>query len=351
MPEQSRESRDDGEADAILYIGIDGGIEEQLARGAGIDFRSIQSGQLRGMVPWTATASLLKMVKGSRQARQQIADFKPDVVFVTGGFVTGPVVWAAWRAGIPVLIYLPDIEPGLAIRRLSRFALSVAVTFPEVAEHFPGKAVVTGYPVRPEILKVARDRMAARHRMGLAGEKPVALVFGGSRGARSINQALAAVLDDLLDRYQVVHITGTLDWQAMQDRIGKLTEAKRQRYHSFPYLHDDMGYALASADLVVARAGASTLGEFPAFGLPSILVPYPYSGQHQDVNADYLVDRGAALKLPDARLEADLLATVVGLLENPEKIRLMGKAAASLAQPDAAGKIAQEIRSLAVGGQ
>ena len=141
-----------------VYIGVAGAAEEELARRAGIPFQAIESGQVRGMAPWVAARNLLKAAKGSRQARSLMAEFRPDVVFVTGGYVAGPVVLAASRADVPVFIYLPDVEPGLAIQRMSRFARKVGVTFPEVARYFPGKAVVTGYPVRPEILALAGQK-------------------------------------------------------------------------------------------------------------------------------------------------------------------------------------------------
>ena len=328
-------------------MGVAGSVEQELAARAGVPFQAIESGQVRGMAPWTAARNLLKAGRGVRQTARLLAQFRPDVVFVTGGFVAGPVVLAAWRARQPVFIYLPDMAPGLAIRRLSRFASRVGVTFPEVARWFPGKAVVTGYPVRQEILALAGQRGPARAQMGLLADLPVLLVFGGSRGARSINRALAAALPALLPHCQVVHISGTLDWPEVEAQAQALPAELRPRYQAFPYLHDQMALALAAADLVVARAGASTLGEFPALGLPSILVPYPYSGQHQEINADYLAQRGAAIKLPDSHLSAQLAPTVLRLLQNPAELAAMSQAAGALAQPAAAAAIAQELRRLA----
>ncbi len=332
---------------SLLYVGIAGSVEQDLARRAGVPFRSIESGQVRGMALWVAANNLLKAGRGARQASRLMAEFRPDVVFVTGGFVAGPVALAAWRAGVPLFIYLPDIEPGLAIRRMSRFARSVGVTFPEVTRWFPGKAVVTGYPVRQEILALAGQRAEARQRLGLLVDEPLLLVFGGSRGARSINQAVAGALPELLPHCQVLHISGALDWPAVEAQVQSLPDELQARYHAYPYLHDEMPWALAAADLVVARAGASTLGEFPALALPSILVPYPYSGQHQEVNADYLASRDAAIKLPDAELSAKLTAAVLSLLHDPAKLAAMSQAAHALAQPAAAVAIAQELRRLA----
>ncbi len=331
----------------LLYVGQGGGVEEDLAERAGIPFSAIETGQIRGRTPWEAARNLARMQRGAAQAAARIRDFRPDVVLLTGGYVSAPVAWAAWRAGLPVLIYLPDLEPGLEIRVTSRFATKVAVSFPEAAGFFPGKAVITGYPVRPELWEATRS--SARAALGLPDDRPVLLVFGGSHGARSINQALTAALPELLPRCDVVHISGTLDWPSVQEwaQGTNLAPALQKRYHAYPYLHDAMTDALRAADLVVARAGASTLGEFPALGLPSILIPYPYAGQHQENNARYLAERGAARILPDAELAAQLVPTVLGLLDDPAKLAEMGRAAAVLARPDAAANIAGLLVTLA----
>ena len=190
--------------------------------------------------------------------------------------------------------------------------------------------------------------------MNLRPDLPALLVFGGSRGSHSINQALVAALPQLLPICQVVHISGQLDWPAIGDagrrvaaEVAAQTGEADVRYHPYPYLHDEMIQALAAADLVIARAGASTLGEFPAVGLPSILVPYPYAGQHQDANAAYLADRGAALVVPDSELAARLASTVLSLFTEPERLATMAAATRALARPDAAAAIADKLRQLA----
>ena len=273
---------------------------------------------MRGRSLRVALGSFLRMRRGVGQCRAILTEFRPDVVLLTGGYVAAPVAWTAWRMHVPTLIYLPDVTPGDSIRWTSRLATRVAVSFPEVARYFGNKAVVTGYPVRRELFTT--DRTTARGALGLRADLPVLLVMGGSRGARSINRALAAALPALLPRCQIVHISGTLDWPEVEGKAAALRHALAgsqeaelaDRYHAYPYLHE-MPAALAAADLVVARAGAATLAEFPAVGLPAILAPYPYSGQHQDANAAYLADRGAAVILKDdelARAGADHLGVV-----------------------------------------
>ena len=335
-------------------MGEAGGLEEELARQADIPFHAVASGQIRGRAPWVMARNLARMGRGARQCAALIREFKPDVAFITGGYVAAPLAWAAARARprVPLLIYLPDLTPGQAIRLTSRLATAVAVSFPEAAPYFPGKAVVTGYPVRAELLTVRKD--TARAALDLDADLPLLLVFGGSRGAHSINQALLTALPQLLPICQVVHISGQLDWPVIGDagtqiaaELAATAGRSDVRYHPYPYLHDEMVQALAAADLVIARAGASVLGEFPAAGLPSILAPYPYAGQHQDANAAYLADRGAALVVPDGELAKRLAPTVLGLFTEPERLAAMATASRALARPDAAAAIAQKLRQLA----
>jgi UDP-N-acetylglucosamine--N-acetylmuramyl-(pentapeptide) pyrophosphoryl-undecaprenol N-acetylglucosamine transferase len=271
------------------------------------------------------------------------------VLFVTGGYVCVPVTLAARWAGIPTLIYLPDMRPGLAIKYLSRFADRVAVTAPPAARYFrPGQAVVTGYPVRRELFE--RDQAEARKRLGLTrGEDglPVLLVFGGSQGAHSINRAVCDGIEALLGAAQVIHLSGPRDAGWTRERRASLPEPLQARYHLYPYLHEEMVDALLAADLAVSRAGASTLGEFPAAGLPAVLVPYPYAGAHQWDNARYLVEAGAAVAIADADLGKALIPTVLDLLSDYSRLAEMRQAARSLARPDAAQCIAQVLTDLA----
>src|SRR5512133_776612 len=139
------------------YIGEQGGIEEALAARAGIPFSPIETGQIRGQAPWDILRNLARMRQGARQCAALVRDYRPDVVLITGGYVTVPVAWAAWRAHVPLVIYLPDLTPGLAVRLTARLATRVAVSFPEVARNVGAKAVVTGYPVRPELLQTDKD--------------------------------------------------------------------------------------------------------------------------------------------------------------------------------------------------
>jgi UDP-N-acetylglucosamine--N-acetylmuramyl-(pentapeptide) pyrophosphoryl-undecaprenol N-acetylglucosamine transferase len=210
------------------------------------------------------------------------------------------------------------------------------------------KVIVTGYPVRHEILEA--DAGTARARLGLDGS-PVVLVLGGSSGAHSINQAVSSHLGVLLEQAQIIHVSGPADLDALQAQRVTLPGQLAARYHLYGYLHQELIDALAAADLVVARAGASTLAEFPAARLPAILVPYPYAGEHQRVNAEYLVQRGGAVVIDDAELNPRLVGEVRALLSDGQRLAAMATAMGAISVPDAADRLAQCILDVAQGGQ
>ncbi|HSJ53371.1 MAG TPA: undecaprenyldiphospho-muramoylpentapeptide beta-N-acetylglucosaminyltransferase [Anaerolineae bacterium] len=325
----------------LLWIGSRGGMEEELVRRAGIEFVGLPAGGLRGMGLQVKVRNSLLILRSIGRARKILAGFQPGVVFVTGGYACTAVTLAAWLDRIPVVIYLPDVVPGQAIRFLSRFATRILVTSEASSPYFRrDKMVITGYPVRPEIY--ALDKTQARQDLGLAAEDKTLLVFGGSRGARSINRALVAGLRELLPACQVVHVTGRLDADWVAGATRGLPGELLERYHTYSYLHD-MPRAVVAADVAVARAGAATLGEFPAAGLPAILVPYPYSGQHQLPNAEYLANSGAARILADEALERELVPTVLRLIHNEQALNSMREAARAMARPDAAQAIARQL--------
>jgi UDP-N-acetylglucosamine--N-acetylmuramyl-(pentapeptide) pyrophosphoryl-undecaprenol N-acetylglucosamine transferase len=325
----------------VLWLGSRGGIEEDLVKRAGVAFVGLAAGGLRGKGPLVAIRNAVRIASSVRQARGILSEFGADAILVTGGYACVAVTLAAWSQRIPVLIYLPDIVPGLAIRFLSRFAAKVAVTSEESYRYFRrDKVTVTGYPVRPETFMLNRDQ--ARQALNLDLKEKTLLVFGGSRGARSINQALVAGLRDLLATCQIVHVSGRLDADWVAGMGKSLPEELQGRYHTWAYLHD-MPQAQVAADLAVARAGAATLGEFPAARLPSILVPYPYSGQHQNPNAAYMARNGAAQVLFDAELNEKLVPMVLDLLGDEEALSAMQESAAAMARPDAAEAIAEQL--------
>ena len=320
-------------------------MEAELVKRAGLPFTSIPAAGLHGVSLRLLPRNLTQLARGLSASQKMLREFKPDVLFFTGGYVAGPMAFAGRR--IPTLLFVPDIEPGLALKTISRFADRIAVTTEESQKYFSKKVSITGYPLRTDIKSWTRK--SGREALNLDNNLPVLLVVGGSKGARTINQALVPQLPELLDMVQIVHLSGQLDWEAVETARTGLTSAQMKRYQVYPYLHEDMGGALAAADLVVARAGASTLGEFPFFGLPAILVPYPYAWRYQKLNADYLVQHGAAILLQDEYLQKDLLTVVKDLLNNPSKRQAMKTAMRALVRPQAAEAIAEQL--LELGGQ
>ncbi len=325
-----------------LWVGGEGGMEADLVNRAGISYHAIPAAGVHGVDLKTLPYNLLQLARGTWDSFRILREFKPDVLFFTGGYVAVPMAFAG--QSIPILLYVPDIEPGLALRTMARFADRITTTATDTQSYLNKKVIVTGYPIRPDLS--AWDREQARSELGLVTDKPVLLVTGGSKGARSINKAILARLTEFLELAEVIHISGQLDWEEVKEAAGSLWANQRTRYHIFPYLHE-MGQALAAADLVVSRSGASALGEYPFFELPAILVPYPYAWRYQKVNADHLARYRAAVIVEDSRLQVELFDTVRVLLENPGKRERMRTIMRSLSKPDAALEIANQLVELA----
>jgi len=319
-------------------------MEEELVKRAGIPYRSIPAAGVHGVGLRALPGNIAKLIRGVVASRRILKEFRPDVLLFTGGYVAAPLAVAG--RNIPALLFLPDIEPGLALKFLSRFADRIAVTAPDSNRYFgrPERIVPTGYPLRADLSNWSRQK-ACQH-LGLSSDKPILLVTGGSKGARSINMAVLKSINELLGMAQVIHITGSLDWPVVEKAAQGLPDDLKPLYHAMPYSHE-MGAVLAAADLVVSRAGASSLGEYPFFGLPAILVPYPHAWRYQKVNADYVAGRGAAVILQDEILDEKLLPVVKSLLENPNKREAMRAAMGSLSRPEAAAAIASQLLELA----
>lgn len=333
------------EVQAVLWVGSKGGMEADLVARAGVPFTAIPAAGVHGVGLRALPGNLLRLAQGVFAARRILSEFKPDVIFFTGGFIAAPVAVAGRR--YPILLYVPDIEPGLALRFLARFARTIALTVEDSRRFFSAKVkmAVTGYPTRPEL--GAWDRAAARAHFNLDADLPVLLVSGGSKGARTINQPVFQNLPAVLGLAQVIHLTGSLDKPEADAARAALSPDLQARYHLYDYLHEDMGAALAAADLAITRAGASTLGEYPLAGLPAILVPYQFAWRYQKVNADYLKRQGAAEILEADQLAGQLLPTLQAVLGDPDRLSKMKQAMRSLARPDSAGQIASLILALA----
>ncbi len=332
-------------AGEILWIGGEGGVEQELVGRAGLPFTAIPAGGLHGLDMMRIVRHALRLVIGALKAWQLAGKYRPDVMLTTGGFVSAPVAVACWLRRVPILLYLPDIEPGLAVKFVAKFASKIGVTTEESMKYFTArKVIVTGYPTRLDMAQA--DRQTAFRRFDLVADRKTLLVFGGSKGARSINRAVLTIIESLLAKCQVIHISGPADAMEVQARRASLSDDLKRHYHVFEYVHE-MGLALAAADLVVSRAGASVLGEYPLFGLPSILIPYPYAWRYQKVNADYLTAHGAALRLDDETLSETLLPAIELVTNDEAQRQALSRAARSLARPDPARLLARVLLELA----
>ncbi len=325
-----------------LWVGGEGGMEESLVARQGIHFQTIPAAGVHGVGVAALPRNFWTITRGVFAARRMLNEFKPDVMFFTGGYVAVPVAMAG--RSISSLLYVPDIEPGMALKSLAGMADVIAVTTAESQQFFNKKVYETGYPLRADL--ALWDHQTAISFLGVSGEHPVLLAFCWSKGAHSLNLALMNNLRSLLEKFELIHISGELDWNTVKSTREQLPVELAGRYHAMPYLHE-MGAALAAADLVISRAGASSLGEYPLFGLPAILVPYPHAWRYQKVNADYLTRRGAAVVLQDHRLNDELLSTLNVLMDNPNKLKAMRAAMFELSHPRAAEKIASALIELA----
>lgn len=337
--------------DSVLWVGGEGSMESELVKRAGIPFEAIPAAGVHGVGVKALPGNLIELGKGYFAARNILFRYKPDVLFFTGGYVAIPMglasrLFSRIRPRPRILLFIPDIEPGQALRALTYIADHITVSTDEARRHLPSRKTltITGYPVRKELLNWERDQ--ALSYFELKEDLPILLVFGGSTGARSINEALIGSLPELLAEIQVLHVSGQRDWEAVQRRIEFLPYELKSRYRTFPYLHEDMGAAMSVADLVLSRAGAAVLGEYPQFGLPAVLVPYPHAWRYQHTNAQYLVRRGGAILLEDADLKDRLIPVVLDLIKKPAMLAKMKYVMNSIVMPNAAMEIAEIIMNL-----
>lgn len=309
-----------------------------------LPYAEISAAGVHGVGLRALPGNLVKLLRGYIESRRILREFRPDALLFTGGYVAVPMALAGMK--VNSLLYVPDIEPGMALKALSRFADVITLTSAASKQYFnPGKKMaVTGYPTRADLRNIPRD--AALSTFNLAQSLPVLLVIGGSKGAHSLNQAVFDNLNALLGQMQVLHITGQLDWQTALEMKAGLPSAVAERYQVRAYLHEEISAAFSAASIVLSRAGASTLGELPLFGLPAILVPYPYSWRYQKVNADHLVKHDAAVILENAELSGKLVATLKGLLADEQKLASMRSNMRALATPNAAAAIADLLVEL-----
>jgi UDP-N-acetylglucosamine--N-acetylmuramyl-(pentapeptide) pyrophosphoryl-undecaprenol N-acetylglucosamine transferase len=340
-----------GDGVRLAWIGSQTGVEATWVPAAGIPYDAIPTGKLRRQLAWRNVTDLtIRVPAGFARALALLGRLRPAVVVATGGFVAVPTAVAAAARRCPLLVHEQVVVPGLANRLIGRIADRVAVTFAAAASAFPrGKVVVTGNPIRPALLAGRRER--AFERFGLDPDTPLSYVTGGALGAHRVNRVVGAALGALLPMTQIVHqagdnTQGDLGW--LKSEAARLSPPHLERYRVAAHIGDELGDLYAAASLVIGRAGAGTVTELAALGLPSILIPLPGArGDEQTANARVLTDAGAAVLLPERELTPErLVAEVRALLDEPARLRTLAERARSLATPDAAARLVDLILAL-----
>ncbi len=271
---------------------------------------------------------------------------RPDGIFTTGGYVAVPVLLAAAPLRIPVVMWDGNVVPGRSVRATARLAGCLAVTFGGTCRALGAQrpCYLTGTPIRDPR---GVDRQDARAAQGIPDDDGLLLIFGGSQAVRRFNSAVAEALPRLIERVRVIHVTGNAGYDDAVAGRAALPPNLRARYRPEKFLDDEMILALAAADMVVGRAGSSTLAEVAAFGLPMVVVPYPHAAGHQRRNAEEMVRCGAARLVEDADFDAEALLAAAAILEHPDEHAAMAAAARSLARPGAADAVAELVLSAA----
>lgn len=322
----------------LVFVGTRHGLGATVVPTFGFQICFIRARGLAGSL-LNKLAAVLEMGYGFVQSISILREFRPDIVIASGGYVCAPVTCAARLLNVPVVLMEQNAIAGKAIRFLSRFVDKICVSYPHSLKGLPAKKLVfTGNPVRPEI--VARNRDEARRRLGIAPDQCCILVSGASQGAISLNKAVLAALPKWRDlKATVIHLTGPKNYEKVASLAKDCLEGSDFDYRAIGY-QEDMAELYAASDLAVCRAGATTLAEITARGLPSVLVPYPYAAEnHQEANARAMVDAGAAIMILDNAVEAELSGLVGDLITHAADLESMAKASASLGKPNAVDEV------------
>jgi UDP-N-acetylglucosamine--N-acetylmuramyl-(pentapeptide) pyrophosphoryl-undecaprenol N-acetylglucosamine transferase len=329
------------------WVGGRRGLESQLVPPAGFRLRLLLLRSLRTVQRDVhLVLDPIRLALSVPQAAWWLLRRRPAAIFTTGGYVAIPVLLAAKLLRIPSLLWEGNVIPGRSVRATARLASALAVSFDETRTALAAgvPCYVTGTPIR-DVAGV--DRLAARERLGIPPDGRLIVIFGGSQAVLRLNNAVVRALPKLVERAVVVHVAGADGMTAAQAARAALPPEVRERYRPAAFLGEELLDAMAAADLVVGRAGSSTLAETTAFGLPMVVVPYPHAGAHQRANAEVLAAAGAARLVDDADFDADALLAAAAILDDPSRHVAMSAAARSLGRPGAADAVAGLLLALA----
>lgn len=337
-----KEKKPDAE---FLFIGPNGGLEKKLMAAEGIPVKKAISGKMRRYFSLANFVDFFKVPIGLVQALWHLLWYMPDAIFSKGGYASIPVVVAGWFYRIPIMIHESDANPGLANSMLAKFSERVAISYPQAEVYFPSKQVVlTGNPLRPDI--AAGDPQKARAEFSLSDSKKIIFVWGGSQGSKIINNKIVEILPELLKKYQIIHQTGEKNFEEVKSKAGFLgIKVGREGYFTLPFIGENLKDILAVSDLIISRAGSSSISEIAANGKPSIIIPLENSANdHQRMNAYAAAKTGGCSVLEENNLGENMLLGEINEIMEKEGFR--NKLATNIKafyHPDAADRIADGI--------
>ena len=329
----------------ILFIGNENGIEASIIPKEGFDIKFVKCSSFSSN-PIKLAKGLFKVASGVFESLSIISKFKPNLIVGSGGYVSAPVTFAGSLKKIPVVLLEQNTISGKTNRFIGKFAKKICISFEDTAGSFPkGKTVFTGNPVRDDIISANREE--SRKELNIKEDQFCILVTGASQGAKSINSGIIECLKKWKDKnITIIHLTGEKNWEEIKKATEDLTKDSKIDYRPISYMNN-IASAYASCDLVIARAGATTLAEISDRGIPAILIPYPYAAEdHQRKNAIFFEKSNAAIEIDDDKIQEKLLETVEMLINDREKLKSMANDCKKLGKPNAVFEILKVLEEI-----
>lgn len=337
----------------VIFVGTDRGLENDLVPRAGYELKQIDAYGINRKINIDNVKRLYKTIKSVGQAKKILQEFKPDVVIGTGGYICISVGLAAKKLNIPIVLHESNAFPGVAVKLLSKNASKVLVGFEDAKERLPKakKVVVTGTPSKIKNVSLTEnEKSKKREELGLKLNMPLVLVFGGSQGAKSINEALLGIIENKLNKnYQIIWAAGQSNYENIKQELSNknMSISNIENIKIMPYIYN-MQEVMEISDLVVCRSGAMTITEISTLGKPAIFIPFPFATEnHQEYNAKVLANVNAAKIILDKDLTYDKLnSTIDEIIEKPATLKAMGENAKKVAKQNVADKIYEEIKQI-----
>ena len=339
----------------FVFIGTNRGLENDLVPRAGYDLRVIDAHGLERKLTVQNMKNLYATFKSIKEAKGILQNFAPDVVVGTGGYICVPVVLAAKKLGIPVVLHESNAFPGIAVKLFKKKADAILVGFEDAKERLKDakNVIVTGNPIKIKKLNLTeQEKTKIKGELGVSGNKPVVLVFGGSQGARSINRSFIEIIVNKKNKdYQIIWAAGPEQYEKIKEKLDEVNVdiENIKDVKIVPYIYN-MEEVMNACDLVVCRSGAMTITEISVTGKPAIFIPFPFATEnHQEYNARVLEGVGAAKIILDKDLNSEILSsTITKIIKNPDQLAQMAKNAERIAIPNVEDRIYEEIRKVVI---